>query len=141
MFFPTPPPPSTPRVEQVARQHADVVSDWIAEQLRRGVPPQRLREELQKHGHSPETAAAMVNQVNQPPPTAEVPPGSLYDELRQAGQKNMAIGGVICAIGLVVTCGSLAASGMGGAVIIAWGAIVFGAIQFFRGMSQTYGGQ
>lgn len=51
-----------------------------------------------------------------------------------SGDANMIIGGIICLIGLAVTLGSCAMGG--GNVIIAWGAIVFGAIQYFRGLSQ-----
>ena len=41
-------------------------------------------------------------------------------------------------IGLVVTIGRCLAAGEGGGLYyIAWGAIVFGCIQFFRGLSQS----
>lgn len=59
--------------------------------------------------------------------------------LKQAGHKNMAIGGAVCVFGLLITFGTLAAAsgGNGGSYVIAWGAIVFGAIQFFRGATQV----
>jgi hypothetical protein len=51
---------------------------------------------------------------------------------------NMWIGGAICLIGIVVTVGSCMAAGEGGGrYTIAYGAIIWGAIQFFRGMSQS----
>jgi hypothetical protein len=54
------------------------------------------------------------------------------------GNANMWIGGVICLIGLVVTIGSCMLAGEGGGrYYIAWGAIVWGGIQFFRGLSQS----
>jgi hypothetical protein len=50
----------------------------------------------------------------------------------------MWIGGIICLIGLVVTIGSCMLAGEGGGrYYIAWGAIVWGGIQFFRGLSQS----
>jgi hypothetical protein len=54
----------------------------------------------------------------------------------------MIIGGLVCALGLVITLGTLAAASgpQGGGYVVAWGAIVFGAIQFFRGASQMGGG-
>ena len=65
--------------------------------------------------------------------------GQLRELLKQAGQRNMLIGGLVCVIGVVITLGTLAAASgaAGGSYIIAWGAIVFGAIQFFRGVGQT----
>jgi len=63
--------------------------------------------------------------------------------LQQAGQRNILIGGIVFVIGVVVTAATLAASSgpEGGRYVIAWGAIVFGAIQFFRGLSQTSQGR
>jgi hypothetical protein len=63
------------------------------------------------------------------------PPLSGFSDV---GRRNMAIGGVVCVIGVIVTVATYAAaSGPGGGrYIIAWGAIVFGAIQFLRGASQ-----
>jgi hypothetical protein len=51
---------------------------------------------------------------------------------------NMLIGGGICLLGLVITIGSCLAAGEGGGrYYIAYGAIIWGAIQFFRGLSQS----
>ena len=50
---------------------------------------------------------------------------------------NMWIGGAICLLGLVVIIGSLMASREGGGYIIAYGAILWGGIQFFRGLAQS----
>ena len=54
------------------------------------------------------------------------------------GTTNMVVGGVICVVGVTITVISfLVASGTGGSHIIAWGAIVWGAIQFVRGLIQA----
>jgi hypothetical protein len=51
------------------------------------------------------------------------------------GLRNMAIGGVICLVGILVTAATYgAASHGGGHYIVAWGAIVFGGLQFLRGL-------
>jgi hypothetical protein len=64
--------------------------------------------------------------------------GQLRELLKQAGQRNMLIGGLVCVAGIVITIGTLAAaSDSGGRYIIAWGAIVWGAIQFCRGVGQS----
>ena len=55
----------------------------------------------------------------------------------QHGLQNMAIGAVICIIGIVVTAVTYSAASQGGGhYIVAWGAIVFGGIQFFKGLFQ-----
>jgi hypothetical protein len=54
--------------------------------------------------------------------------------------RNMLIGGIICVIGLLVTGFSFAeATGGSGRYIIAYGAIIFGGIQFLRGLTQSFG--
>ena len=58
--------------------------------------------------------------------------------LRSMARQNLIIGGVVCLVGLVITIYSFAraTSSGGGSYLIAWGAIIFGAIQFFRGLAQ-----
>jgi hypothetical protein len=50
--------------------------------------------------------------------------------------RNIIVGGLICLVGIVVTVGTyMAASSEGGTYTIAWGAILFGGLQFFRGLA------
>jgi hypothetical protein len=51
----------------------------------------------------------------------------------------MIFGGLWCVGGILVTAVTFAgaAGAGGGTYVVAWGAILFGAIQFFRGMSQA----
>ena len=56
--------------------------------------------------------------------------------LREAGQKNMLYGALWFIGGTAVTIITLAAASEGGTYVVAWGAIVFGGIQFFRGLYQ-----
>ncbi|WP_020471308.1 hypothetical protein [Zavarzinella formosa] len=51
----------------------------------------------------------------------------------------MLYGALWCGGGIIVTLGTLAMAAGGGSYVVAWGAIIFGAIQFFRGMSQASG--
>jgi hypothetical protein len=53
-----------------------------------------------------------------------------------AGLKNMLVGGVVCFIGLAITIGSYVAAEPGGVFYLAYGPIIFGGIQFFRGLAQ-----
>lgn len=54
------------------------------------------------------------------------------------GRRNMLFGALWCIGGTVVTVAtySAASSGGGGRYVIAWGAILFGAVQFFQGLFQ-----
>jgi hypothetical protein len=56
--------------------------------------------------------------------------------MEDPGSKHMAIGGLIFLAGCAVTLVTLAAADGGGRFVLAWGAILFGAIQFFYGVSQ-----
>ena len=55
----------------------------------------------------------------------------------QHGLRNMAIGAVVCVVGIVITAATYsAASSGGGHYVVAWGAIIFGAFQFLKGLFQ-----
>jgi hypothetical protein len=57
--------------------------------------------------------------------------------MNEQAKKNMIYGGLWAVGGTVVTVWTYAsASDGGGHYVVAWGAIIFGAIQFFRGLSQ-----
>src|SRR5436305_642643 len=59
--------------------------------------------------------------------------------LRAAGPKNMLAGALWCIGGAVVTAATyqMASGPEGGHYVVAWGAIFFGALQFFNGLCQT----
>lgn len=57
--------------------------------------------------------------------------------VNEAGKKNMLYGALWCIGGIVVTVATYsAASSGGGSYVVAWGAIIFGAIQFLKGLFQ-----
>ena len=112
-----------PSKEEIVR----AVYGFAAEQMRLGLPGAQIEKLLVQKGLDEKTAAAVVNNLYQ----------LRSDAVRKAGQRDMVIGGLICVIGLVVTIGSYgaaASSPTGGSYVIAWGAVIFGAIQFFRGL-------
>ena len=59
-------------------------------------------------------------------------------EKREAGNKNMLYGALWCVGGLLVTILTYSAASDGGTYVVAWGAVIFGAIQFFKGMFQRF---
>jgi hypothetical protein len=56
---------------------------------------------------------------------------------RKVGVRNMLFGALWCVGGTVVTAVTYQSASPGGHYIIAWGAVLFGAIQFLRGLFQT----
>jgi hypothetical protein len=56
--------------------------------------------------------------------------------LLEAAEKNVMRGLLFSTVGTMITVYSFTAAGAGGAFIITWGAIVFGAIRLFKGLSE-----
>ena len=56
---------------------------------------------------------------------------------RAKGKKNMIYGTLWCVGGAIITVVSFSSSSGGGRYFITWGAIVFGAIQFILGLTQS----
>ena len=52
------------------------------------------------------------------------------------GMKNMMVGGLCCIAGTAVTFITYQMAANGGVYFVAWGAILFGGIQFFRGLTE-----
>jgi hypothetical protein len=94
--------------------------------LRQGMPAAAVEEVLRAQGFDPATASAFVERANR-----------TKNERRVAGRRHMVTGAVLCAIGIVITVVSYNAAAHGGTYVVAWGAIGFGAIQFFRGLIQA----
>src|SRR5262249_10479701 len=109
------------------------IYNHAAELLMQGMPPAEVEQKLVEQGLDADSAAVVVAKLQE----------ARADVIRGAGKKNMIFGALWCIGGTGVTVGSyLSAAGGsgGGSYVIAWGAIVFGAIQFFRGVSQMSGG-
>lgn len=105
----------------------------VIDSLDAGKSPDEIREKLNAYGFSNLDANRIIENV-----MAEQQRTREYNKIvRGGGNLNMWMGGIICLLGTVMTVGSfMAASEGGGRYIIAWGAILFGGIQFFRGLSQ-----
>ncbi len=113
-----------PTEDQVVEQ----VYRYAAQQLNAGVAPSQVIQELVAGGLTKEDAAAVVRQMRQ----------AQSKEKQEAGRKNMLYGALWCIGGLAVTFFSYqSATTGGGKYVIAWGAVIFGAIQFFQGLGQS----
>lgn len=114
-----------PSQQEIAR----AVYGFAADMMKKGVGRSAVEKALVEKGLTTETARSIVNNLFQ----------MRSEAIRQAAMKNMAIGAAICIIGIVVTVGTYSAassSSSGGSYVIAWGAIIFGAVRFFRGLTQ-----
>jgi hypothetical protein len=79
----------------------------------------------------PPPIGSQTDPVGQP----AVPP-QVVAAVHAAANRNMLVGGLVCIGGILVTVLTYSiASSAGGSYFVAWGAIVFGAIQFFRGLA------
>jgi hypothetical protein len=94
-----------------------------------GISDLQIGKALVEKGLNPEQAQIVIQKLHQVRTKTR----------REAAMGEMLIGGGVCVIGLIVTIGSFStasSSPSGGTYVIAWGAIIFGAIQFFRGLNR-----
>lgn len=110
---------------------------YVFDCLNRGSSQAEVRKQLIAFGYSAaeadETVAAVADWRRKNPEQRDISRAAGGG----GGNTNMWIGGIVCLIGLVITIGSCLAAGEGGGrYMIAWGAIIWGGIQFFRGLSQ-----
>ena len=101
--------------------------------LSRGLSPHQVRSQLIGQGVSQAETDRVVDSL--------VPESKSKHKSSGVGRgvTNMLIGGIICFIGLAVTVGSYVAAEPGGVFLLAYGPIIFGGIQFFRGCIQLAG--
>lgn len=153
------------------QQAYDAVYRYAHEQMSRGIPDARIHQALVAQGWDANVAQAITDNLRAesmrgfaggPPelpidvkpaepakatlnyraPTQFTPTARPRARSGGGGGKDMAIGGLICLIGLVVTIGTYAAassSPTGGRYTVAWGAIVFGGFRFFKGLAGAGG--
>jgi len=112
--------------------------------MREGKSRSEVEEALVAKGIERKTAAVVVDKLIAARAQSAMGPVVDYDGGRnlrkEEGSRNMVIGGLICVVGLVITIATYsAASEGGGRYVVAWGAIIFGAVRFFRGLSQSSG--
>jgi hypothetical protein len=118
----------TPPAEPSPEQAAEAAYGIAAAQVLRGGDPSEIRASLTQRGLDAEAAATVVDQLR-----------LARAQARQvAAKQNMFYGAFWCAGGIAVTVVTyqFAAGVGGGTFIIAWGAVLFGAIQFVRGLAQ-----
>lgn len=83
--------------------------------------------ELVKQGMDEKSADALVANLEEQIEAAQ----------RKKNNRDMLIGGLWMVGGIVVTAVTFSAASGGGKYVIAWGAIIFGGIQFFTGLARS----
>jgi hypothetical protein len=121
----------TPPAEPTPKQTAEAVYGTAAEQMLQRSDPSEIRANLTQQGLDAGAVATVVAQLKHERAQAR----------RVATQKNMFYGAFWCVGGIAVTVLShqFAAGTGGGKFILAWGTVLFGAIQFLRGLIQSAG--
>lgn len=97
--------------------------------LRQGKSPMEVEEALVDKGIERSTATIVVGKLT----------SAQTNVHKEEGTRNMMIGGLICLGGIVITAATYSAASGGGSYVVAWGAILFGAIRFFKGLGQASG--
>jgi hypothetical protein len=120
----SPPDPAPPR-EQVV----DAAYGFAAEQMQYGVAPSGIQQGLTERGLDAGEASVVVHHLER----------AHVEARKAAGRKNMIFGALWCFGGIALTALTYraAANAGGGKSIVAWGAILFGGIQFVRGLIQS----
>lgn len=121
---------SDSHVEPSQAQFIEQIYRYTAQQLEAGVSGPNIVQQLVERGLSTQDAAMVVRQTRE----------ARTEGRHAAGRKNMLIGALWCVGGLAVTFFSYqSASTGGGSYVVTWGAVVFGGIQFVRGLAQSMG--
>jgi hypothetical protein len=119
-----------PAAQLTTEQIVQRIYEFAAAQMRAGLGARQIEQNLIGQGLDPETTRIVVKKLFQVRSRVT----------RQAGVNNMIAGALWCIGGIVVTAVTyqIASSGGGGGTFfVAWGAVIFGAIQFFRGLGQA----
>ena len=111
----------------VAPDALERAMSYAKDVLRQGMPRAAVEGVLRAQGFDAAAASSIVESADK-----------MKNERRVAGRRHMIMGAFICVIGIALTAYTYSSvAEKGGTYVIWWGAIVFGAIQFFRGLSQT----
>ncbi|MDQ5908051.1 MAG: hypothetical protein QG599_142 [Pseudomonadota bacterium] len=112
--------------EQTQEEFVQAVYGHAAELMRNGAKSESIINNLIEQGLDAESAKVVVSNLDE----------ARKKQKQEQGQKNMGFGTLWCIGGLVVTAVTYSAASGGGHYVVAWGAVVFGAIQFLQGLFQ-----
>ena len=107
-------------------ENVQALYNHAAELIKKGLSAKQVENKLVEDGLSQEVASTVVKKLF-----------ALRSKvIKDAAKRNMMIGAFWCIGGLIVTIGSYSAVSGGGRYVVAWGAMLFGGIQFLGGLFQ-----
>jgi len=114
--------------ELTKEQVLEALYKYVAEQIKNKIPDEQIVSSLREKGLDGEAAGNIVTSLRK----------AIRDNLRKKGLKNIGVGAAWRAGGIVVTVVTLGmASRGGGTYVVAWGAVLFGAVQILTGIVQV----
>jgi hypothetical protein len=113
--------------QSAAQQFIREVYQRAANLAKAGKSKKNIKIELEAMGLDETTASSVVENVLR----------ALKKAHRDAGTRNVFVGAAWCVGGIVVTALTYQLASGGGTFVVAWGAILFGGIQFLRGLGQV----
>lgn len=114
----------TPAQTSTNAQIGEDTYRYAAGLMQAKLPRPQIEDRLAAQGLDRQTASAVVDNLTR----------LRADARKKAAKKSMLYGALWCVGGVIVTVGTLALAKGGGSFIVAWGAIIFGAIQFIKGL-------
>lgn len=117
-----------PTDEEVQKWIDKVYQYTINKMANNGVSATQMKEDLINQGLTADDADIVVNKVSQ----------MIKESKKENGKKDMLYGALWCIGGIVVTAITYSAASGGGTYIVAWGAIFWGAIQFIKGLINSF---
>ena len=115
--------------EPTEQEIVEAILAFTAEQIQNGTPGFKIEQMLVERGLDQETASTVVADVRR----------MRREALQSHAKKNMLYGALWCIGGIVITVvsyGAAASGSGGGTYVVTWGAVIFGAVQFIRGVIQ-----
>lgn len=95
---------------------------------------------LVKEKKSPEEVKANLVEMGMDNESADTIINNLLAQIegvkKERANKDMIYGALWCIGGIIVTAVTYQAASGGGTYVVAWGAIIFGAVQFFKGLAK-----
>jgi hypothetical protein len=112
--------------QAAAQQFIREVYQRTAKLANEGKSKDKIRTELNAMGLNQDTASTVIENVFRSRKKAH----------REAGARNIIVGAAWCVGGIAVTALTYELASGGGVFVVAWGAILFGGIQFIKGLGQ-----
>jgi hypothetical protein len=120
---PPPPPPSHSAPTVAATQETyNYAADLM---INKKIKAAEVRNMLMQQGIDAQAATTVVDALGV----------EISKQKKERAKRDMMFGGGICIVGLIITLVSYSvASSSGGTYVVTWGAVIFGALQFFKGL-------